>query len=102
MYSQSLFLSTTSEYYLGAYYKNDEMVLRWSLPQPVNGKYVSLANYAVRSNITERPIRVCCNLIHDNWKNPDGCLGDIYHGHGLYSDDRWQMEAREFRIIELK
>jgi hypothetical protein len=102
MISESYFFSTTSEFFAGFSYDGDQMILKWNLPKAVQGSYISLQNYAVKSKNQGVPIRVCCNLVLADWKNPDGCLGDIYHGHGLYSDDMWEMERREMRAIELK
>ena len=102
MVSESIFLSTTSEFFAGMSYEGDELILKWDLPQPIQGSFLSLQNYSIRSTVANAPIRLCCNLILDTWRNPEGCLGDVYHGHGVFSNDMWEMEKSEFRSIELK
>ena len=102
MQSESFFLSMTSEFFAGVFYEGDEMVLKWNLPKPIQGLFISLQNYSIKSKKIKSPIRLCCNLVLADWRNPDGCLGDIYHGHRVYSDDKWEMEPREMRSIELK
>ena len=102
MISESYFLSTTSEFFSGVSYEGDQMVLTWNLPKPIQGSFISLQNYSILSKNISKPIRVCCNLVLADWKNPDGCLGDVYHGHQLYSDDRWEMEQRDIRTVKLK
>jgi hypothetical protein len=102
MRSESFFLSTTSEFFAGMSYRGDEMVLKWNMPKPIQGSFISLQNYSIKSRNVNSPIRVCCNLVLADWKNPDGCLGDIKHGQWIYSDDMWEMEPRDMRSIVLK
>ena len=98
----SIFLSTTSPWLVEDVPEGSGQILRWDLPQAITGSKISLSSYSVRANRKFQPVRICCSLIHDNWKNPDSCFGDIYHGHSLYSDDRWDMAGREYRTIEIK
>ena len=40
-------------------------------------------------------------MILPTWLNPDGSFGDVYHGKAIFADDKWEMNSREFRTIEI-
>jgi hypothetical protein len=109
MESETVFLSTNSPWFAGTYTENDKTILRWELPQPLKGSFISLLNYSMlagdrksQTAVATVPIRMCCNLIFDTWKNPESCFGDIFEGHGLYSDDKWEMDGKEYHQFILK
>lgn len=102
MNSVTFFLTMDSEFFSGSTYEGDSVVMRWDLPQSIQGSFISLRNFSIQCAKKHQPIRVCCNLVLDNWKNPDGCLGDVHHGYGTCSEDMWEMVRGEVRSIVLK
>ena len=110
MESETVFLSTNSPWFTGCDYENGKTVLYWDLPQPLKGSNVSLLNYSMLTGEKNKPnekdkkgpVRMCCNLIFDTWKNPDSCFGDIFQGHDIYPDARWEMDGKEYYQVIIK
>jgi hypothetical protein len=98
---ESVLLSIDSPWFESKDNDNNLTVLRWELPSSIQGSHVSLSSYSLQSPQKEKPIKICCNIIQPTWQNPHSSFGDVYNGKAVYADDRWEMNTREFRTIQI-